>query len=98
MADKVTLRAYVFLDQMQPQFAAYLANTARGYLPVSGMASLFIEIAPGMPINHITDVALKRTHVRPADLIVERAYGMLEVHHQSQAEVRTAGIEILADL
>ena len=98
MATKIDLRTYIFIDQMQPQFAAYLANVAQGYLPVSGMACLFIETAPGMPINRITDVALKATNVRPGELIVERAYGMLEIHHESQAEVLTAGKAILDDL
>jgi len=98
MASKLDLRTYIFIDQMQPQFAAYLASVAKGYLPVSGMASIFIETAPGMPINRITDVALKSTNVRPAELIVERSYGMLEIHHESQAEVLTAGKAILEEL
>ena len=95
MAQEITLRTYVFLNQMQPQFAAYQATVAKGYMPVSGMASIYIETAPGMPINRVTDVALKTTNVRPAELLVERAYGMLEIHHESQAEVLTAGKAIL---
>jgi len=83
---------------MQPQFAAYQATVAKGYMPVSGMASIYIETAPGMPINRVTDVALKTTSVRPAELIVERAFGMLEIHHESQAEVLTAGKAILSEL
>ena len=67
-------------------------------MPVSGMASIYIETAPGMPINRVTDVALKTTSVRPAELIVERAFGMLEIHHESQAEVLTAGKAILSEL
>jgi len=92
------LRTYIFLDKMQPQFAAYQAIVGKGYLPVSGMASIYVEIAPGMPINRVTDIALKNTSVRPAELIVERAFGMLEIHHESQAEVRTAGKAILDGL
>lgn len=88
----------MFLNQMQPQFAAYQATVAKGYLPVSGMASIYVETAPGMPINRVTDVALKTTSVRPAELIVERAFGMLEIHHESQAEVLTAGKAILGEL
>lgn len=98
MSQEITLRCYVFLNQMQPQFAAYQATVAKGYMPVSGMASLYVEIAPGMPINRVTDVALKATSVRPAELLVERAYGMLEVHHESQAEVLTAGKAVLEAL
>ena len=93
--DKIQLRTYVFLDSLQPQLACYIASTAKGYLPVSGQASLFVEIAPGMAINNLTDVALKRTRVRPAVQIVERSYGLLEVHDDDQAEVREAGRYIL---
>ena len=98
MSKEITLRTYVFLNQMQPQFAAYQATVAKGYMPVSGMASIYVETAPGMPINRVTDVALKTTSVRPAELIVERAFGMLEIHHESQAEVLTAGKAILGEL
>ena len=55
----VDLRAFVFLDSLQPQYASFLATVSRGYLPRVGQASLFVEIAPGMAINHILDVALK---------------------------------------
>jgi hypothetical protein len=89
------LRTYTFLDVLQPQFTAFIASTARGYLPVAEQASLFVEIAPGMDINRVTDVALKRTRVRPALQVVERAYGLLEVHAFDQGEVREAGRAIL---
>ena len=72
----IELRTYAFLDQMQPQFASFVASTARGYLPVAGQAALYIEIAPGIAINRLTDVALKSTSVRPAVQVVERAYGL----------------------
>jgi hypothetical protein len=42
------------------------------------------------------DVALKKTNAQPATLVVERAYGMLELHHENQGEVHQAGAEILA--
>jgi len=95
---QVDLRAFVFLDSMQPQFASFVATVARGYLPVTGQASLYVEIAPGIAINRITDVALKSTSVRPGMQIVERAFGVLEVHSESQAEVREAGRQILSFL
>jgi hypothetical protein len=91
----VDLRAYVFLDSLQPQFASFQATISKGYLPKVGQASLFVEIAPGMAINHITDVALKSTDVTPGMQIVERHFGMLEVHSDSQADVRQAGQAIL---
>src|SRR5438876_6241643 len=91
----VTLRTYTFLDALQPQLATFMGKTARGFLPVPGQASLFVEIAPGIAINRITDVALKATKVVPAVQVVERAYGLLEVHDFDQGEVRQAGKAIL---
>jgi hypothetical protein len=94
----VDLRSYVFLDSLQPQMAAFVGSTARGFLPLAGDASLWVEISPGIEINRITDVALKATKVRPAVQVVERLYGLLEVHSSEQAEVRAAGAAILAAL
>ena len=91
----VDLRAYVFLDSLQPQYAAFLATVAQGYLPTVGQASLFVEISPGIEINRITDIALKSTQVTPGMQIVERLYGMLEIHSDSQADIRAAGRAIL---
>ena len=91
----VDLRAYVFLDKLQPQYAAYLGTVAQGFLPIAGMASLYVEISPGIEINRITDIALKSTDVTPGMQIVERLYGLLEIHSQSQADVRQAGQAIL---
>jgi len=91
----VQLRTYTFLDSMQPQFASFVASTAKGYLPVRGQAALYVEIAPGIAINRVTDIALKGTSVRPAVQVVERAFGLLEVHDESQAEVLEAGRQIL---
>ncbi|MCP4361578.1 MAG: hypothetical protein GY796_26505 [Chloroflexi bacterium] len=91
----VDLRSYVFLDSLQPQHAAFLGTVARGFLPLPGDASLWIEISPGIEINRITDTALKAVGVKPGMQIVERLYGLLEVHSSSQADVRAAGAAIL---
>jgi hypothetical protein len=91
----VDLRSYVYLDNLQPQHAAYLGTVAKGFLPLPGDTSLWIEISPGIEINRITDIALKATRVRPGMQVVERLYGLLEVHHSDQAEVRAAGDAIL---
>jgi hypothetical protein len=93
-----TLRTYTFLDALQPQLASFMGKTAKGFLPLPGMASLFVEIAPGIAINRVTDVALKATTVVPAIQVVERAYGLLEVHDPDQGEVRNAGAAILDHL
>ncbi|NCO68900.1 MAG: hypothetical protein GW878_00035 [Acidobacteria bacterium] len=92
------LRCYVFIDSLQPQYASFLGTVAQGFLPTPGQTSLFIEIAPGMDIMRVTDVALKATDVRPGMLIIERLYGMLELHSDSQADVRHAGRAILESL
>ncbi len=94
MAD-VILRSYVFLDSLQPQLAAFVGTTARGFLPVAGDASMFIETAPGLIINRITDVALKATQCTPAIMVVERAFGLLEIHHRDQGQVRLGGAAVL---
>jgi hypothetical protein len=93
-----SLRTFVFIDSLQPQLAAHICTTCRGYFPVPYVASLFVEIAPGMAIHGVIDVALKQTAVFPATLVVERAYGMLEVHSQDKGEVRSAGDAILRHL
>lgn len=92
------LRCYVFIDNLQPQFASFLGTIAQGFLPVPGQASLFVEVSPGMEIMSVTDVALKATDVRPGMMIIERLYGMLELHSDSQADVRQAGHAILDSL
>ena len=94
MAD-VTLRTYVFLDDLQPQLASFIGTTSRGFLPVGGVASLLIETAPGLIINRITDVALKATSCRPAIMVVERAFGLLEIHEHDKGQVQLGGQAVL---
>ena len=91
----VDLRTYVFLDSLQPELASFMGTGVRGFLPVPGEASLWVEISPGIEINRLTDIALKSTRVTPALQIVERLYGLLEVHSPEQGEVRAAGEAIL---
>ena len=59
------LRALTFIDVLQPQLAGFLQTVAQGFLPLDGQASLVVEIAPGIAINALTDVALKRARVAP---------------------------------
>src|SRR5213593_1045342 len=95
---EVTLRTYVFLVSLQPQLAAFIGTTAPGFLPVAGVASMFIETAPGLIINRITDVALKATRVTPAIMVVERAFGLLEIHHEDKGQVLLGGEAVLSHL
>jgi ethanolamine utilization microcompartment shell protein EutS len=94
----VSLRTYAFIDRLQPQCAAHIAATCQGDVPVGGMAELFIEMAPGNEVFHVADVALKAADVKPALQIIEREFGLLELHSNSQAEVLAAGAAVLAEL
>jgi hypothetical protein len=95
MSHGVELRTYTYVDVFQPQVASFQATISQGYLPTEDQASLVIEIAPGMEINRVMDVALKRTGVEPGMMIVERVFGLMEVHSHDQGEVRAAGKAVL---
>ena len=95
MTSGIEIRSFAFLDSLQPQYAAFLGTVAQGFLPLANDASLWVEVAPGIEINRLSDVALKATHVRPGMQIIERYYGVLEVHSADQAETRAAGAAIL---
>lgn len=92
------LRAFCHVDRMQPQFASLFASSCRGFLSVEGMASLFLEIVPGIEINRLADISLKATNSLPGEMIVERRYGMLEIHSFEIEEVMHAGQMILEEL
>ncbi len=89
------LRGALVIDQMQPQFAATVAATSDGYFPVVGESAFWLEARPGIVINSLMDVALKKCDVTPGVLLTERSYGTLEVHGADQGQVREAGRLIL---
>jgi hypothetical protein len=91
----LSLRTYVFLDSLQPQLTGHVCSTCRGFWPIPGAASLFVETAPGMAIHRLLDAALKSTHVHPANIVVERAYGMMMLHADDKGQVLSAGDVIL---
>ena len=91
----IDLRTFSFIDQLQPEFASFITTISKGFLPLEGQAALFVEVAPGMSVNVVTDVVLKATSVIPGMQIVERAFGLLEVHHEDQGMVIEAGERIL---
>jgi len=95
VATSIEIRTFAFLDSLQPQYAAFLGTVAQGFLPLAGDASLYVEVAPGIEINRLTDVALKATSVKPGMQIIERYFGLLEIHSPDQAETRAAGAAIL---
>ncbi len=92
------LRSFIFLDQLQPQTMCYLGTWIRGTLPRAGMAAQIIEVAPGLDIEPLTDVALKSNDVHAGILVVERQFGYLEIHSRSTAAVRSAGVAVLEAL
>jgi len=98
MSSKIELRGAVYLDQMQPQFAATVAANSDGYFPVAGESAFWLEVQPGIVVNRLLDVALKTCDVKPGALITERHYGSLEVHGPDQGQVREAGDAILREL
>lgn len=95
MAD---LRSFIFIDQLQPQTLAYVATWMRGSLPRARMAAQIIEIAPGLDIEALTDVALKSADVKAGLLVVERQFGTLEFHARSTAEVQAGADAVLQAL
>lgn len=95
MGEAFQLRVYSYLDRMQPQFAAFVGTITQGDLPTAGMASLYIEVAPGNEVFRLVDIAVKTTEARPGAQIVEREFGMFEIHSSSQAEVMEAGRIVL---
>lgn len=94
----ISLRTYVYIDSLQPQLAAYLGTASQGFLPVPGDACLWIEVAPGMAVHRLSDVALKATRVHLGQLVVERAFGSMVLHHGDQSDVQEAGRAVLRQL
>lgn len=90
----VELRALGLVTRMQPRYAAYEGTVADGDIPLAGMAQLFVEIAPGNEIYRVMDAVLKATPVRPGSQVVEREFGMLEVHSFSPEDVDHAATTI----
>ena len=89
------LRALTVIDSLQPQLTAFIQTVCAGFMPLEYEAAAFIEIAPGIAINQLTDAALKATTCRPGMQIVERAYGMLELHDKDKGQVEAAAAAIL---
>jgi len=92
------LRSFIFIDQMQPQTMCYMASSMRGRLPRTNMAAQIIEVAPGLDIEPLTDVALKHADVGGGMLVVERQFGTLEFHSRSTSSVKAAARAVLDEL
>ena len=98
MAATEELRVYLTVEDLQPQFAAYMGTPtrARGYPPLAGQHALIIEVAPALMIERVVDIALKADpELEPGILFVERQFGILEVHGDELARLSGAGQAIL---
>lgn len=93
--DDFSLRVYCYLDRMQPQYAAFVGTVTQGDLPTEGMASLYVEMAPGNEAFRMVDIAVKNTEAKPGAQLVEREFGMFEVHSHRQSDVQEAGAVVL---
>jgi hypothetical protein len=80
---------------MQPQYAAFIGTITQGDLPTAGMAAMYIEVAPGNEVFRLVDIAVKTTEAKPGAQLVEREFGMFEIHSHAQAEVLEAGRIVL---
>jgi len=94
-SDAFSLRCYCYLDRMQAQYAAFVGTVTQGDLPTEGMASLYVEMAPGNEVFRMVDIAVKATEAKPGAQIVEREFGMFEIHSPSQADVLESGRIVL---
>ena len=97
-AAKGELRVYLTLENLQPQFAAYMGTPtrARGYPPYAGQHALIIEVAPGLMIERVIDLALKADpDLEPGILFVERQFGILEIHGSDKEKLLAAGRVVL---
>lgn len=95
------LRVHVLLEDLRQQFAAWLGTPtrARGYPPRAGQHALLVEVAPGLAIHRIADLALKAVPgIEPSILFVERQFGVLGVHGDRLDDVRAASDAIRAGL
>jgi hypothetical protein len=98
VSGEVELRVYLPIPDLGRQFAAYLGTPlrARGYPPIEGDHALIVEVAPGLAIERIIDLALKSVpEVEPGIHFVERQFGVLEVHAADPKLVDKAGQAIL---
>jgi ethanolamine utilization microcompartment shell protein EutL len=100
MADKQNgfeLRTLTFIDSLQPQLAQFIAKDNRAYDPSEYDSALMLEIAPAMEVHRMIDMALKATKVRLGSVVTERQFGLMQVQHADQGEVKAAGAAVLKE-
>ena len=93
-----TLRVLAHVDRMGPQYAAYWGLMAQGAPPVAGMSQLLVEVSPSNLVFGLTDAAMKRSPVRSAGTLIERDFGLMELHAPSPDVIEAAQAAILEAL
>ena len=91
-----SLRAYVYVDKMQPTWAAYVGRNEQRGPSLEGMSQLYVEVAPATLVFSLANAALKNTETDSSLLVAERRYGTLELHAANPDAVRHAGTILLA--
>ena len=89
------LRTFIFIDQLQPQLAQFIAKDNRVYDPAEHDAAILLELAPAMEIHRMIDLALKATAVRLGSVVTERHFGLMQIQHEDQGQVIAAGEAVL---
>lgn len=95
MNERITLRTFIVIENLQPQYAAVTGTVIKGDICHAGMSQLYIEMEPGSGVYKMMDVALKNTNAKPGFQIVEREYGEIEFHSFTIDDVLQAGEVIL---
>ncbi len=97
-SDGARLRALVHIDRMGKQYAAYWALMAQGSLPMPDMSQLLVEVTPSSLVFPIADAAFKACAVQSAGTLVERDFGLVELHAQRTDTVLEARDAVLRSL
>jgi hypothetical protein len=94
----VSLRCLAHVDRMGAQYAAYWGLMSQGAMPLPGMSQLLVEVSPSNAVFPLTDVAMKQSAVRSAGTLVERDFGLMELHAEAPDIVERAADAILQSL
>lgn len=92
------LRAFTPIDRLQTQTAGFLGTVCPGDPPLVGDAAVLIEVAPAFAVDVALDAALKATRCVPGLFLVEREFGVVELHHRERGEVEAAAAAALGAL
>ncbi len=98
MGERLTIRALMQIDRLQPKFAAYNGATVQGSIPLAGDTVLIGEFAPGNEVFRLIDIALKASRAEATSQIVEREFGFFILRSPYNAQINAAREAILNEL